>query len=170
MNRTPMNRGSGFKRAPVAHTIRLRDREPLPPRLTPVLIVNASMTPLVVTAIQAAPKENAIEHEGYRRLVAARPCIHCRKANRSQHAHENEGKGKGLKLDDRRAMPLCCDEPGAEGCHTQFDQYRLLPGGRAAHVAQGRIWAAQTRADITAEGLWPKNLPAADHFPQPPAP
>src|SRR5690606_4836696 len=86
------------------------------------------------------------------------PCINCGKADRSQHAHENEGKGKALKLDDRRAMPLCCDEPAREGCHTKFDQYRLLPGGREAHVEQGRIWSAQTRAAILADGLWPARL------------
>lgn len=105
------------------------------------------------------PKENAIHHEGYRRLVAARPCIHCGKPDRSQHAHENEQKGKSLKLDDRRAMPLCADEPELEGCHTKFDQYRLLPGGREAHIEQGKRWAAQTRVDIMTAGLWPKRLP-----------
>lgn len=105
------------------------------------------------------PKEEAIRHEGYRRLVASMDCISCGRPGRSQHAHENEGKGKSLKLDDRRAMPLCCDEPGREGCHAKFDQYRLLPGGRAAHVEQGRAWSAQTRAAILADGLWPAGLP-----------
>lgn len=104
-------------------------------------------------------KENAVHHEGYRRLVAALPCINCGKQGRSQHAHENDGKGKALKLDDRRAMPLCCDEPGTEGCHTKYDQYRLFPGGHAAHVEQGRIWAAETRERIETAGLWPANLP-----------
>lgn len=104
-------------------------------------------------------KEEAVRHEGYRRLVAARPCINCGRPDRSQHAHENEQKGKSLKLDDRRAMPLCADEPGRVGCHTQFDQYRLLPGGRPAHVEQGRVWSAQTRAGILSDGLWPSGLP-----------
>lgn len=104
-------------------------------------------------------KENAIYHEGYRRLVAAFPCINCDKPDRSQHAHENDGKAKAAKLDDRRAMPLCCDEPGFEGCHTKFDQYRLIPGGRSAHIAQGRVWAAETRERIETAGLWPANLP-----------
>lgn len=149
---------SGFKRTPVAHPIRLRDREPLPPRLTAIAVVNASMAP-VSRMSDAIPKEDAIHHEGYRRLVAALDCINCGKANRSQHAHENDGKGKALKLDDRRAMPLCADEPGADGCHTQFDQYRLLPGGREAHVLQGRIWANQTRLAIALAGQWPKTLP-----------
>lgn len=152
MNRTPMKPGSGFKR-PALQRVPTVHR-PIPEHLRR----NASMTPVVDVA-EPQPKENALEHEGYRRLVAAFDCIHCGKANRSQHAHENEQKGKALKLDDRRGMPLCCDEPGLEGCHTQFDQYRLLPGGREAHVAQGRIWARITRVAIKASGLWPKNLP-----------
>jgi len=120
---------------------------------------SARMDADIGIAVSAIPKDAAVRSEAYRRLVALMDCIHCGKASRSQHAHENEHKGKGLKLDDRRAMPLCCDEPGAEGCHTRFDQYRLLPGGRDAHVEQGRVWSAQTRAAISLGGLWPPNLP-----------
>lgn len=104
-------------------------------------------------------KENPLRSEAYRRLVAAMPCAYCRRSDRSQHAHENDRKGKGVKLDDRRAMPLCADEPGRTGCHTRFDRYELILGGRRAHVAYGQMWAAQTRAAILAAGQWPKNLP-----------
>lgn len=109
--------------------------------------------------VVAVAKEEPLRSEAYRRLVAAMPCAHCHKPRRSQLAHENEGKGKAQKLDDRRAMPLCADEFGMEGCHTQFDQYRLINGGREAHVALGRKYAAQTRAAILEAGIWPKNLP-----------
>jgi hypothetical protein len=105
------------------------------------------------------PKENAVRSEEYRRLVAALPCAHCGIHGISQHAHENEQKGKSLKLDDRRAMPLCADQPGREGCHKKFDEYRLLLGGRGAHVAMGNYWAERTRAVIIEAGKWPKNLP-----------
>lgn len=111
------------------------------------------------TTATPVEKECPLRSETYRRLVAALPCAYCHIEGYSQHAHENEQKGKGMKLDDRRSMPLCCARPGEEGCHTAFDQYRLLPGGRAAHVAQGRVWAEQTRQLITESGLWPKNLP-----------
>lgn len=104
-------------------------------------------------------KDEAIRHEGYRRLVASLPCINCNKAGRSQHAHTNAGKAKGLKNDDRDAMPLCADEPGREGCHTKFDQYRLVPGGREAHVALGEEWSRRTRDLINEVGLWPDGLP-----------
>tara|TARA_B100001250_G_scaffold411635_1_gene440767 strand:- start:1671 stop:1856 length:186 start_codon:yes stop_codon:yes gene_type:complete len=56
-------------------------------------------------------------------------------------------------------MPLCADEPGLVGCHTRFDNYDLIPGGRPAHVALGKVMAAKTRAEILNSGLWPKNLP-----------
>ena len=111
-------------------------------------------------ACAAIEKDHAIHHEGYRRLVAGLPCMWCGREGRSNHAHENEGKGKGLKLDDRRAMPLCVDDMGRHGCHTAFDQYSLVDGGRAAHVELGRAMAEATRQMILKSGKWPKNLPA----------
>lgn len=110
-------------------------------------------------ACAAIEKDNAVEHEGYRRLVASLPCMWCGRQGRSNHAHENEGKGKGLKLDDRRAMPLCVDDMGQHGCHTAFDRYSLIDGGRPAHVELGKVMARNTRELIAAAGLWPKNLP-----------
>lgn len=147
-----MKRGNGFRR-------QLPERQrtvhtPIPEHLRR----GASLALVAQDPAPAIEKEDAVRNEAYRRLVAAMPCAHCGRELRSQHAHENDGKGKALKLDDRRAMPLCADEPGAEGCHTRYDQYRLLPGGRLAHVEQGLIWAAQTRAAIEASGQWPKNL------------
>lgn len=143
---------SGFKRPTLA---RLRTvHTPVPEHLR-----RGSMATVADTPTPAIPKDEPIEHEGYRRLVASMACIHCGKQLRSQHAHLNEGKGKAMKLDDRQAMPLCADEPGAHGCHTQFDQYRLVPGGRDAHIELGRRWASMTRLAIYLAGLWPKNLP-----------
>lgn len=164
-----MGRGSGFTQrqpdpgqsAEEAREQRLQERAA---RAAAQALSNAARgqvqgsAPVFSDQVVGVPKENAVEHEGYRRLVASFPCAHCGIEGYSQHAHENENKGKSLKLDDRRAMALCCARPGVEGCHTPFDQYRLLPGGREAHVEQGRIWAAEARARIEALGLWPKNL------------
>ena len=104
-------------------------------------------------------KESPLRSEAYRRAVASLPCIHCGIEGYSQCAHANTGKGKSMKADDRCAMPLCCTRPGIEGCHAAFDQYRLLPGGREAHHAQGRAWAKKTRNQIQESGQWPVNLP-----------
>jgi hypothetical protein len=128
---------------------------PLRPLDRPVNLAKISANDPAPTVV----KDNPVRSEAYRRQVAAMPCAHCGKPGRSQHAHENDGKGKGVKLDDRCAMPLCADEPGREGCHTQFDQYRLIPGGRQAHVACGKLWAAQTREAIIKANAWPSKLP-----------
>lgn len=142
---------SGFKR-PVLERTR-PNYKPIP------TAARRGVMSMVSGSADAVEKDNPVRHEGYRRLVALLPCASCGREGRSQHAHENEGKAKGMKLDDRRAMPLCADQPGSIGCHSMFDQYRLMPGGRPAHVEQGRIWAKQTRQHIINLGLWPKNLP-----------
>ena len=159
--RKPMKR-SGFKRRAVAldepadRDQRLSERAA---RASRDVVARPSTMASCSTHAEPVKKNKPLRSEPYRRLVAALPCAHCGIAGYSQHAHENEGKGARIKVDDRRAMPLCCARPGLEGCHTAFDQYRLLQGGREAHHAQGRIWAAQTRQEIKSAGLWPKSVP-----------
>lgn len=104
------------------------------------------------------PKEELLRSEPYRRLVAAMPCKACGLHGHSQHAHENQGKGMGLKVDDRRGFPLCTVVPGRVGCHELFDQYQLVVGGREAHRLLGERWAAETRREIEQAGLWPVKL------------
>lgn len=112
-----------------------------------------------VPASQPVEKFEYVRSEPYRRLVAALPCIHCGIEGYSQHAHANEGKGARMKTDDRTGFPLCCTRPGIEGCHADFDQYRLVTGGRDAHRALAREWGAATREQIINSGLWPEKLP-----------
>ena len=161
---TPMKR-TGFQRRAQPQTF-TEDREQRLADRARRAMESAAPSPENVTMAAndqmfAAPitKENPLRSEPYRRLVASLPCIHCGIEGYSQHAHENSGKGARIKVDDRRAMPLCCTRPGIEGCHVAFDQYRLLPGGRDAHHDQGRAWAEQTRKQIEAAGHWPKKLP-----------
>ena len=107
----------------------------------------ATMAPRAdVASIQ---KAEPVRSEAYRRLVAALPCASCGIEGISQHAHSNENKAKGRKACDLDAMPLCADQPGRVGCHSRFDSYELLEGGREAHVEQGRAWAAQTRERLS---------------------
>lgn len=164
MNRSGELKRTGFARARPAGaaSLYLVDREQRlaarAARACTAVVARASSTgPAATVAAPKAPKP--ARSEPYRRVVAARPCIHCGIEGYSQHAHENEGKAKGAKVDDRQGMPLCCTRPGIEGCHVAFDQYRLLPGGRDAHHAAGRAWSAQTRAAILESGQWPKRLP-----------
>ncbi|WP_218243234.1 hypothetical protein [Comamonas fluminis] len=105
-------------------------------------------------------KDNAVESEPYRRLVAQLPCLWCGVEGYSQHAHLNYGKGLGMKTDDRTGFPLCCSRPGIEGCHVAYDQYRLLEsGGREAHREYGLEAGRFTREQILNAGLWPRRLP-----------
>lgn len=115
-------------------------------------IVGLSTRPIV-----AVPKENAVECEAYRRLVAARPCIFCGVVGFSQAAHPNTRKAKGLKADDRLCFPLCCARLLIVGCHYQFDQHQLFTREAAENFETH--WGAVTRAAIVAGGLWPANLP-----------
>lgn len=103
----------------------------------------------------ARPKDRPARHDEYKRLVAARPCSFCGVQGYSQAAHENFGKGFGLKVDDRRTFPLCT--VAASDCHGRFDRYELF-NGRDEHRRWGRAWAAETARAIHAEGNWPDNL------------
>lgn len=114
--------------------------------------VFAPSTDLVV----ANPKQNAIEHEGYRRMVAALPCIRCGIWHQSQAAHPPP-TGKGIKEDDRECFPLCCTRPLITGCHVEFDQYRLIPTDLMR--VQAAVWGRQTRNTIVSAGQWPRRLP-----------
>ena len=107
---------------------------------------------------EAVEKDNPLKSERYRRLVASLPCINCGRVGHSQHAHTNALKAKGMKNDDRDAMPLCADDYGILGCHSRFDRYALFLD-RSEHVRMGKEWAEKTRKQIEDMGLWPKNLP-----------
>ena len=72
------------------------------------------------------PKANPVRSEPYRRLVAALPCANCGIEGYSQAAHPPP-TGKGIKESDLECFPLCCVRPGVNGCHADFDQYRLAP-------------------------------------------
>ncbi len=153
-----MLKRTSFKRkAPAWATEQKPDRVRSVPAVTP----GAFRAPRAVDAAPAAQVHKAapVRNEAYRHAVASLPCAACGIYGYSQHAHGNEGKGMGLKTDDRTGVPLCCARPGEEGCHIKFDQYRLLPGGRDAHREAMRTWGAQTRAMVHSLGLWPKNLP-----------
>ena len=76
-------------------------------------VVSGVYAPVGVSA--ARPKQNAIEHEGYRRLVAAMPCKACGIEGYSQAAHVPPD-GRGIKQDDREIFALCCTRSGINGC------------------------------------------------------
>lgn len=108
------------------------------------------------TPVASIAKMDVCRHEGYRRLVAAMPCIACG-CGPCQAAHPNAGKGMAMKTDDRLCFPLCGPQPGRPGCHALFDQGAMFT--KAARRAIEPAWGADIRRRITANGLWPENLP-----------
>ena len=104
----------------------------------------------------ARPKSAPVRSTEYRRAVASLPCKRCGIHGYSQAAHPNTGKGAGIKTSDTDCFALCCDRPGVQGCHVLFDQHAIYT--RAVRRVLEEAWAADTRRQIGAMGLWPKNL------------
>lgn len=68
------------------------------------------------------PKVKLWQSRPYRMYVAGFECFGCGIEGYSQAAHENAGKGRGIKTGDDRTFPLCCTRPGKIGCHVEHDQ------------------------------------------------
>lgn len=107
--------------------------------------------------LSAAPKAEPVRHEGYRRLVASLPCAHCFVFGYSQAAHGDQGKGMGIKSDDRTCYPACGPHDGSPGCHWFIGTSGQIP--REIRRAMERDYAARTRATIINLGRWPADLP-----------
>ena len=91
--------------------------------------VERVLTPIRVPAPSAlifrpTPKTEYVRDESYRRFVASLPCFACGLVGFSQAAHSNQadaGKGLSIKASDAFLFPLCADQPGRRGCHSQHD-------------------------------------------------
>jgi hypothetical protein len=79
------------------------------------------------------------------------PCSKCGLWDYSQAAHPPP-TGKGIKESDLDCFPLCCARQGVNGCHQDFDSYKLVPADKTR--AQAALWKAQTQAKIKAAGEW----------------
>ncbi len=109
-------------------------------------------------------KEDALQHEGYMRLVRALPCAHCQRPGASQFAHADEGKGLAIKTDCRRGYPACGPDLAKNriGCHELLGSTGTMP--RTIVRILAATYAAQTRKTIIDRGQWPADLPL---FPEP---
>lgn len=108
-------------------------------------------------AIVAMPKDAPVRSEAYRRLVAAMDCLNCGNPGPSQCAHADEGKGLGIKSDDRTCYPACATKPGRVGCHDLIGASGLFTRDERRKVEQ--LYGAKTRAAILASGRWPTAVP-----------
>ena len=135
---------SSFKRPTLERTRTVHT--PVPEHLR-----RGSMAPVTGNPVSAIEKENPLQHRGYMNLVRAMPCAHCLKPPRSQFCHTDETKGMGIKTDCRKGWPGCDD------CHYLIGTQRIYQ--RDERRALEARYAAQTRDEIVAAGLWPKTLP-----------
>lgn len=148
--------------------IRAEEDDPVPchgPLLSAIQALRDALTQRPMLAVLEAvkadrkaiarPKLQWARHDPYKALVASRPCCFCGIVGYSQAAHENYGKGLGMKVDDRRTFPLC--HVGASDCHGRFDRYELF-SNREQHRKWGRVQAEATARAIHEEGQWPDNL------------
>ena len=73
------------------------------------------------------------------------PCVRCGNPN-SQAAHSNSakhGKGRGIKADDSKTIPLCFR------CHAAFDRFEL--GNRAESEAMFEKWLVKINRMLAME-------------------
>jgi hypothetical protein len=121
LRRTPMARGSGFKRpvfVPVATA-------------APRRIERCGVIARVSGIVAPIEKENALQHEGYMRLVRLLPCAHCGIVGFSQFCHSDQGKGERIKTDCRRGWPGCGPHHDTMGCHYLIGTTGTHPARRA---------------------------------------
>ena len=133
---------------------KMRDLEP-PPAPTVRPIARGVYAPVGVSA--AAPKEDVLTSEAYRRAVRGLECMRCGYPPRSQFCHTDEGKGAGIKTDDRKGWAGCGPHDGTPGCHHFVGTSGTLP--KAERRAEDARLAAKTRETLRARGLWPKGVP-----------
>jgi hypothetical protein len=147
LRRAPMHRGSGFKRPE-----RVRAA---PAPLRPA--TRSGVISMVGDQVVAIEKENPLVCEAYRKVVRSLPCIRCGILGFTQFCHSDEGKGMGLKTDDRRAWPGCGPHGDTMGCHHYVGTSGSMP--RAEKRVFEETSSSITRATVLLLGLWPKNLP-----------
>lgn len=143
MKRTPLKR-TAWPRKTQKHEQVESHKDKAQAAIKPVAKINQKP---VGSMAATAPilKTERLRDEGYRRKVAALPCIACGIQGYSQAAHVPPD-ARGVKQGDDLTFPLCCTRPGVNGCHVEYDQFRMFPKREA--VAQGHIWAEQTAIQL----------------------
>lgn len=135
-----MSRGNGFKRPALVRT----------PPSRPMPIARGVVVPCSEMG-RASPKENVLVSQAYQNAVRSLPCMRCGRPPRSQFCHTDEGKGAGIKTDDRRGWAGCA------ACH-----YLVGTSGtftKLVRRAEDDRLAAKTRAEVLRRGIWPRSVP-----------
>jgi hypothetical protein len=131
---------STFKRKPYVR----------PPKAPLVKLERPPLYALSSVVVVACPKEVLIDCRPYRIYVATHACFFCGVLTFSQCAHENLGKGKGIKVCDSRTFPACGPHWGLMGCHYAFDNY--VDFDRDESRVVGAQMSARMRGQAEADG------------------
>ncbi|MBP0714829.1 hypothetical protein ABXK61_16100 [Burkholderia sola] len=91
------------------------------------------------------PKPQTFRSEALRRAVASLPCMKCGLENKTQAAHENQGKGGAIKASDACLMALCVK------CHSELDQGGGLPKDERRMLET--VLVKQTLVELIERGL-----------------
>ncbi len=111
--------------------------------------------------MKSYPKLARWESRPYRMFVASQECFGCGIEGYSQAAHENAGKGRGMKASDERTYPLCSTRPGKIGCHVEHDQ--CIDQTRGQRDEDALVYVARMQARARKAG-WVLPSPAAPGF------
>lgn len=143
-------RRTGFKRPAYA-----------PPPTPPVTRGRGGVISQIDVAAITIQKENVVTSLVYQALVRKLTCARCGIVGFSQFCHSDEGKGIGIKTDDRRGWPGC--GPHLEGSQTVNGCHWFVGTSGSLKQAERRElearMSAETRLQILRRGLWPKSLP-----------
>ena len=137
MKRAAIRRKAPPRREATQSTYSPRPRTPA----QPVLVADGKARMVV-----PVPKAQPLRDEGYRRLVAALPCVLCGIVGYSNACHGDEGKGLGIKAGDETAYPGCVSRPGIVGCHERIGTLRELRKDQRRELEA--LWANQTRMKL----------------------
>ena len=132
-----------------------------PPPSPPVTRGRGGVIQRITDTVVSAQKENVITSLVYQALVRTLPCARCGIVGFTQFCHSDEGKGLGIKTDDRRGWPGCGPHLDGDqmvnGCHWFVGTSGKLK--QAERRALEARMSAVTRQQILMRGLWPKSLP-----------
>ncbi|WP_186056829.1 hypothetical protein [Burkholderia gladioli] len=98
-----------------------------------------------MTARVVFPKPETFRSRPLRLAVASLPCMRCGRENNTQAAHENYGKGKGIKASDACLMALCVE------CHQYVDQVGEMD--RETRRALEVVLVKKTLVELIERGL-----------------
>ena len=108
-------------------------------------------------SVRAHPKQHVFVSQVYRSLVRLLPCAHCGQPPPSEFCHSDEGKGMGIKTDDRRGWPGCAPHASEMGCHHLIGMTGTYPKAQRRQLENA--YAAWARSQIMEAGEWPATLP-----------